>query len=227
MPNTDLILFGNLTVKGASGTALARLNAVNERNLTIKNDLLVTSGNLFFQNTMAQTLRIDNNLAIATGATFNVANSGTGVNNTLSIGGNLTNDGTFDMSISSLIKCAVTFTGNTYSLISGRGLITDFYSLTVDKGSSYVPVLDVTSSYFTFTNNAAPLTLVNGTFRLNNPVLSVAISSMGFTIPATTSLSAYGGTLLLSTTASDDADVKLIGLIEGQRWYNFCWQYKQ
>jgi fibronectin-binding autotransporter adhesin len=214
LPNLSLLVFGNLSVTGATAASLARLNAVGTQTLTIKNDLLVVSGTLTYQNTIAQAISVENNITVSSGAIFNVSATGTGVANSLKISGSLTNDGTFDMSVSSTIKCDVTFTGNTYATVSGRGATTDFYSLTLNKGTSQVPVLDVVSDAFTFTNNTAPLTLVNGTFRLNNTALSVNIASMGLSIPATTCLSAYGGTLQVATSASDDADVELIGLLE-------------
>jgi fibronectin-binding autotransporter adhesin len=213
LPNTNLVVFGNLSVSGASTTALARLNATSARTLTIKSNLVVNSGNLLFQNGVAQILRIEGNIIIASGAIFNVATTGTAVNNQLFIAGNITNNGTFDMCVSSTVKCDVTFTGYTDALISGRGATTDFYALTVNKGASAIPVLNVTSSAFTFSNNSAPLTLVNGTFRLTS-ALSVTIASMDFDIPASTCLSANGGTILVSTSADDDADIKLAGLIE-------------
>ncbi|MEI7663716.1 MAG: hypothetical protein WCK34_16030, partial [Bacteroidota bacterium] len=213
MPNSDLLIFGNLTVTGSSVTALARLNSTSEHSLSVRNDLVVTSGNLLFQNNTAQTVRVDRNITIATGAVFNVANSGTTANNLLSAGGNLTNNGTLDLSVSSSIRCDAIFTGNNSSLISGKGVTTDFYSITVDKGNSSVPVLTVNSTAFTFSNNAAPLTLVNGTFRLTSGV-TVTVASMGLDIPATACLSANGGTILVATTASDDADIGLSGLIE-------------
>ena len=213
MPNTDLTVFGNLMVTGASATGLARFNAAAARTLTIKTDLQVNSGNLLFQNSMAQAIRIDGNITVASGAIFNVSAAGTAVANTMSIGGNITNNGTIDMSISSTLKCDVIFTGNTDAVISGRGTTTDFYLITVDKGTSAIPVLNVTSSAFSFSNNTAPLILVNGTFRLTS-ALSVVVSTLGFDLPSSTCLSANGGTLLVATSASDASDLLLAGMIE-------------
>lgn len=213
MPDRDLKVFGNLAVSGASATGLARLNAVSSRTLTIMGDILVNSGNLLFQNNTAQALRIEGNITIASGAIFNVAATGTAVGNTMSINGNITNNGTLDLSNSSTVKCDVTFTGNTDAVISGRGATTDFYSITVNKGTSLIPVLNVTSSAFSLSNNSAPLTLVNGTFRLTS-ALSVAVSALGFDVPPNTCLSANGGTILVCTSASDAADIVLSGMIE-------------
>lgn len=213
MPNTDLTVYGNFIVSGTTAAALAKLNALSIRTLTIRDSLNVNSGILQFQNILAQNIRIDGHITVASGATFNVANSGAASANSLSIGGNITNNGTIDLSISATLKCDVTFTGNTDAVIAGRGATTDFYLITVNKGTSSIPVVNVTSSAFSFSNNNAPLILVNGTFRLTS-ALSVTVSTLGFDVPPTTSISANGGTILIATSANDDADVILSGLIE-------------
>ncbi|MCX6256689.1 MAG: T9SS type A sorting domain-containing protein [Bacteroidia bacterium] len=213
MPNSNLEIYSDMTVQGASSTALARLNSSNARSLTIDNNLYVNGGNLLFQNGTVQTLIINNDLTISSGAIFNVANSGIAVNNSLSIGGDLTNNGTFDMSVGSSRLCNVTFTGSNNAFISGTGSTTDFYSITLDKGNSATNILNITSSAFTFSNNTTPLILINGTFRLTSS-LSVTVSAVSISIPASTCLSANGGTIVIATTASDNADVDLSGKIE-------------
>jgi hypothetical protein len=217
MPNTNLIVTGTMTVNGSSATALAKLNAAATRTLTIKTDLLVNGGNLIMQNGNTQTIRIDRNLTIAIDAGFTLANTGTVVTHSLSIGGNITNNGTFDLSNlqgANLYKCDVTFTGTQAATISGRGTTTDFYSLTLDKGTSATPVLNVISTAFTFTNNVLPLKLVNGTFRLSTAALYVTVASQKFSIPSSTCLSANGGFIVTAYAPSDDADVILAGMIE-------------
>ena len=213
LPNLDLTVFGALLVNGGSSTGLARLTNVAARTLSVVDSIRVNSGTLQFQNTMAQIVNVSGNISIATGGIFNVAATGTAAANYLTIGGNVYNDGTLDLCQSATLKCDVRFTGNTDAVIAGRGGTTDFYLLTVDKGVSSIPVLNVTSSAFSFSSNTAPLVLVNGTFRLTSP-LSVAVSSGLFEIPPTTALSANGGTLLLATSASDDADIILAGTMD-------------
>ena len=213
MPNANLVVFGDLTVLGASATGLVGLNSAATRNLTIKNNLNVASGNLLFQNVTAQAVTVEKNLLVSSDAIFNISSLGTGVTNSLSIGGNLTNNGTFDMSVGSNRVSAVTFTGNSDAILSGKGATTDLYSINVNKGNSMLPVLDITSSAFTFSDNTAPLALTNGTFRLTSPV-SATISTLGFSIPASACLSANGGTLLIATAADDLADIDLAGKLE-------------
>lgn len=213
MPNSDIVVYNNMTVQGASVTGLVNLNSVAGRNLSINNNLNVNGGNLIFKNGFSQALTVNNTLSISSGAIFDVSTLGTAVNNSLSIGGNLANNGIIDMSAGSGRLCAVTFTGSSDAVISGTGATTDFYSINVNKGTSTIPVLDVSSSAFTFSNNTTPLTLTNGTFRLTTPV-TVTLSSLGFSIPSTTRLSANGGTLLIATAANDAADIDLAGVLE-------------
>lgn len=213
MPNIDLTVFGNVTVSGNSATGLVGLNGISTKTIDIKNNLNITGGNLFFQNNTAQMAIVEKSIVISSGAIFNVSSLGTAVNNVLKIGGNLSNNGTFDMSVGSNRLCNVIFNGETDASISGSGGTTDFYAISVEKGSSMSPLLDVTSTSFTFSNNTAPLSLSYGTFRLTSP-LSVTLSAMGLSIPATACLSTNGGTILLSTAADDLADVDLAGKIE-------------
>ncbi len=217
MPDIDLIINGTMTLSGSAATALGKLNGVATRSLTVKSDLLVTGGNLILQQGNAQSIRIDRNLTVSTGAIFNMAITGTVVNHALSIGGNVTNDGTFDLCnlvAANLYKCDVTFTGSQPATISGRGATTDFYSLTLNKGVNATPVLNITSTAFTFSNNALPLTLVSGTFRLSTSNLYVTVATQRFVIPATTCLSANGGFIRAAYVADDEADVILAGMIE-------------
>ena len=220
MPNTNLVVYGNLTISGNASTAFAKLNGTAAHSLTIKVDLVVNGGTLVIPNGYVQTIRIERHCSIAVGAVFNIANTGTVVSHKLSMGGNLVNGGTFDLSGvigSNPYRCDVTFTGSQAASITGRGTITDFYSLTLDKGTSAAPVLNVASTAFTFSNivaNPSPLTLVNGTFRLSTATLSVTVATQKFTIPSTTCLSASGGTILVATAPNDDVDVILAGMLE-------------
>jgi len=220
MPNTNLTINGNMIVSGTVSTALAMMNGTAAHSLTVKTDLLVNGGNLIIPSGFVQTIRVERHCSIAVGAIFNVATSGTVVAHKLSIGGNLVNGGTFDLSspvTANPYRCDVTFTGSQAASISGRGATTDFYSLTIDKGSSINSVLNVSSTAFTFSNiasNPLPLTLVNGTFRLSTSTLTVTVATQKFTIPPNTCLSASGGTIQVATAANDDVDVILAGMIE-------------
>lgn len=194
-PNQDLVLSGNLTVEGG---AQAQISNTTNGNITLDGtasgggNLTVTgSGStLRFMNTTARTLNVANNVTVGTGATFDVATTGTAVSNELTIGGSLTNNGTFDMSDGTgagVRRARVTFTGTSNATISGSGSTTDFNILRVNKGTSQTPILDVTASNFTLsgpTTVTKSLDLQNGTFRLSaGHTITLSTGSPNYLIP--------------------------------------------
>jgi fibronectin-binding autotransporter adhesin len=194
-PNQNLFISGNLTVQGG---AVAQLSNLINGNLTL-NGTAAGGGNLTvtgtgsvlrFMNGTARTVTVANNVTVGAGATFDVATTGTAVANELSIGGNLTNNGTFDMSDgtgASVRRARVTFTGTSNATISGTGATTDFNVLRVDKGTSQTPILDVTASNFTLsgpTTTNKSLVLENGTFRLSaGHTITLSTGSPNYIIP--------------------------------------------
>ncbi|MEI6900936.1 MAG: hypothetical protein WCL00_13750, partial [Bacteroidota bacterium] len=213
LPNTDLSVYGNLMVQGASSTGIARFTTAAARQISVFDDITVISGTLQFQNMFPQTINVDSNVVVSNGAIFNVASTGTAAANFLIIKGNIVNNGNFDMSASATLNCTVTFSGEDNKGILGTGAITDFYSLVIDKGTNYSTILDVTSSFMTFSNNASPLTLINGTFRLTSPI-TLSIATGAFFVPPSTRLSANGGMITMASTSSDEADMDLAGVLE-------------
>jgi fibronectin-binding autotransporter adhesin len=199
-PNQNLFISGNLTVQDG---AVARLSNLINGNLTL-NGTAAGGGNLTvtgtgsvlrFMNGTARTVTVANNVTVGAGATFDVATTGTAVANELSIGGNLTNNGTFDMSDgtgASVRRARVTFTGTSNATISGTGATTDFNVLRVNKGTSQTPILDVTASNFTLsgpTTTDKSLVLENGTFRLSaGHTITLSTGSPNYIIPGTARL---------------------------------------
>ena len=212
MPDQDERIYGNITVQGTSATGVVRLNAATSRTLTVNGNLLVTGGNLQFMNGTAQTLQIDGNIAISSGASFTIAGTGAAATNILSIEGNLVNNGTLDLSNTASYVCNTTFTGSSNSSITGTGSVTDFNILTVSKGTSQTPVLEVNASAFTLSGTTVPLVLNDGTFRLTSAQTVTFANGSDFSIPSTARLSANGGTLQL--TGSDGHDLLLAGTLE-------------
>ncbi len=199
-PNQNLFISGNLTVQDG---AIARLSNLTNGNLTL-NGTAAGGGNLTvtgtgsvlrFMNGIARTVTVANNVTVGAGATFDVATTGTAVANELSIGGNLTNNGTFDMSDgtgASVRRARVTFTGTSNATISGTGATTDFNVLRVNKGTSQTPILDVTASALTLsgpTTTDKSLVLDNGTFRLSaGHTITLSTGSPNYIIPGTARL---------------------------------------
>ncbi len=212
MPNTSVTVYGNMTTRqnGATGTTYLNVSAT-ARALSINGNLTVSNGILEFRNASVSSLTVGGDVNISAGAIFRVDNSAA-VTHTLSIGGNISNLGTLDMSTAGS-DCNVTFTGTGNTSISGAGATTNFNTLTVNKGTSQTPVLTVNSTVFTLSGAEPTLILTNGTFKLTSAV-TINPTTSAFTIPATSCLSVNGGTVNVSTAASDAADLFLNGKLE-------------
>lgn len=211
MPNQNMRIYNDMTVQGTSATGIAELNAGAATTLTINRNLLVTSGNLQFQNGTAQSLEVDGNVTVSSGAIFDLKSSGVVATNILTIQGNLVNNGVFDMANSTYVSNVI-FTGSTNTTITGTGTTTDFNILTVSKGTSQNAILDVNATAFTLSGATLPLVLTNGTFRLSSGQTVTIANGVDFSIPATTRLSANGGTLQI--TGGNGIDLLLAGTLE-------------
>jgi hypothetical protein len=217
MPNSDLEIFGNMTVQGASSTGVARINTATAKTLQIDGNLSVSSGNLQFRSGTAQAVTVAGNVTVASGATFDVENDGT-TNSTMSIAGNLTNNGTFDMRVAS--NCNVTFTGTGNTSITGTtAVLTDFNNLIINKGTSQTPTLtvDVNGSFRYDTIPANNwLTLSNGTFDYSNASALNLTTTSRFTIAQTACLRINNGSAVvtLANADVDDNDLFLNGKLQ-------------
>jgi hypothetical protein len=225
-PAQELTLSGNLTVQDgatallsndADGDIIITGDAVGGGNLTITG----TGSTLRFTNDNERLVEVRRNVTIGAGATFDVATTGTPVenllvigDNTSALGGNLVNNGTFDMNAGSGRIANVIFRGTGNASITGTGGTTEFHRLIVDKGMNQTATLTVpdaaTLANFALTAPAntllKPLAIRNGTFIFNRPTATLELSSGGgnFTIPATGALQVGGGTVQLSSTSGHD-----------------------
>lgn len=220
LPNSDLVIFKDLDVN-ISGTSVAGITGFNTQNntrtITINGNLNVNNGNLQYTNgnSRAQNVIVKGNITIASGAVFDVAAT-LSATNTLSIEGNLVNNGIFDMYAGSSQICNVVFTGSEDRQISGTtALRTDFNILTVNKGTDRNSLLDVTVNAFAL-NSSLPAALVisNGTFRLSSPITITLTTSNPFTIPISGCLSANIGTINIGAANNNAADLILQGRLE-------------
>lgn len=220
LPNTDLLIFKDLStnVSGTSITGIAQLNNQNNtRTVTVNGNLNVSKGNLQFTNgnNRAQNMVVNGDINISAGATFDVANVNAATN-TLTIQGNLINNGTFNMVPTSTRVCNVTFTGVDNKQISGTSAIsTAFNVLTVNKGTDRNSILEATVNAFSL-NTTLPtaLTLTNGTFRLSTPLSITLTTTSSFTIPSSGCLSANIGTINIGAATGDAYDLYLQGRLE-------------
>jgi hypothetical protein len=153
-----------------------------------------TSGVLQFETTTARTLTVGSDVTVASGGTFQSASTGAQAGHSLSLAGNLTNNGTLDFSTSgNAAGAGITFTGATSTAFAGTGGTTDIRTLTINKGTSSANVLELSPSAFTVqgtTTDGAPsawLVLTNGTLKLSGTFAGThrTFNTAAYTIPAT------------------------------------------
>jgi hypothetical protein len=189
----------NVTISGAN---IVSINVGAQcNNLTI-------SGTLRYNGNSPRVLTANNDITINAGGNFNV-NTTSNATHSLSISGNLINNGTLDFATDGNSLCRTTFlktTGN--QTLSGTGTTNNFYTINCNVGKSFTNTLDITSSNFTVPTNF--LTLTNGTFKLSTTNASNITPFTGVTTIGQTC-----GLWLNSanSTISNGADITLTGKI--------------
>jgi hypothetical protein len=153
---------------------------------------LTVNGTLQYDAT-ARTIRVTTNVSIAPGGTLQTNTTGAQTNHNLSVGGNLTNDGTLDLSTSANTSGArLTFTGAASNTFSGAGTTTNLRTLTINKGTSKANVLEITTSALSIQGTVvdgtpmAFLTITNGTLKISGSFAFAGrtFTSGTYTIPA-------------------------------------------
>jgi uncharacterized repeat protein (TIGR01451 family) len=152
-----------------------------------------TSGVLQFETATARTLTVATGVTIAMGGTFQSAASGTTTIHLLSVGTDLTNDGTLDFSTNGNAAGAeLRFVGAERNTLGGGGAITDLRLLSLNKGA-IGNVLEVTIP-FTVRGAAATDTTgflsgspYTGTLKLSGTgtYSSVVFLTTSYSIPST------------------------------------------
>jgi len=219
LPDADISLLGDLTI---DGTVTALVSNDTSGDITTGDNLNINNAGatLQFQSGTDRTVTIAGDVS-STG-TLQVAAGGSATHS-LSIGGSLTNNGTFDLANATNLHGAnVTFTGATNASIAGTGGTTDFYRLIVDKGTDSSSELEVTSSAFSLsapTNGTEKaLEIQNGTFKLS-AAHTVTLSTGGgnFSVPSTGGLwiNDAGATAEITSASSDLSLAGLLRLTDG------------
>ncbi|MDX9729801.1 MAG: hypothetical protein RBT50_11110, partial [Bacteroidales bacterium] len=214
-PDAAIHVTGDLLI---AGEGLSRFNtSASTRIVTVDSNLNIQGGTLRFMNSLntPQNLVVLGDVTVSAAATFDVNTTGTAAN-TMTIHGNLINNGIFNMRTGISQVCNVTFAGGVNRQIAGSGSTTNFNIIEVNKGSSRNTVLEVVSDVLTLnTDLPTALTLTNGTFRLTSPLTLNLTNSGSFTIPVTGSLSANGGTINIGgPAATNSTDLFLDGRLE-------------
>jgi len=145
---------GNLTVgDGTLNPAVLILSASGSGVLTVNGDLTISGGL----------------------STLTTPTTGSTPNNTIIVGGNLTNNGILDLSTNNnQAGAGLTFKNSSNNTFSGSGSVTDIRSIRIDKGNSPLSTLEVNVSNFTVRgasiddgSGESYLTLLNGTFKIS------------------------------------------------------------
>ena len=153
-----------------------------------------TGATLEYEATTARTLTVGQSVTVNNGGIIRSAATGTQTGHVLSVGGDLTNNGTIDFSTNgNTAGAGITFTGATDAAFTlGAGSTTDLKQtagVTLNKGTNNTPVLTFNPGG-TLTvlgaNAVGFLTITSGTFKIggtntfSNPLFNVA----AYSIPA-------------------------------------------
>jgi len=163
---------------------------INTTPLTMNS--LTVNGTLEYDATL-RAVTVTTNVYIAPGGTLQTNPTGAQTGHTLSVGGNLTNDGTLDLSTSANTSGArLTFTGAASNTFSGAGATTDLRTLTINKGTSKSNILEITTAALSVQGTVvdgtpmAFLTITNGTLEMSGSFTFAGrtFTSGSFSIPA-------------------------------------------
>jgi hypothetical protein len=131
----------------------------------------------------ARSVTVTGNVTVASGGTC--AAGSTAATHTLLIGGNLSNDGTFDGLPGAGRIINVTFNGSANQTVSGTGSTTRFNTITVNNsGAASNNIVEVAST--NFTASSAFLTLTDGVLKMSGSFTfsNTFFSPAGYTINA-------------------------------------------
>lgn len=216
-PNSDLLIYENLTVANINSTSQVLLNSASEKTLTILGNLNIGNGFLSFENSNEQNVSVLGNINITENATFNVSNN-SNKQHILSLQGNIMNDGKLDFSANSNVKLILN--GNQNMVIAGtnNAAITKFFKVTVNKGNNQSFIADVTIPGTFTVSSDNWLELVNGTFKYSRAgaITLTNGANLEFTIPSTARLSVNHPSAIvgIGQNNSNGADLIIGGTLE-------------
>jgi hypothetical protein len=177
-----------------------------------------TNGMLIFDGLAVRNITVDQNLEIESNGKFRTQTSGNFIN-TLTISGNIINDGEFDMAVVSTRVCHMIFNSIGNQSISGSGSFR-FDGIKVDLGNS-ADILEIFSP-FTMTDDS--LTLTNGIFKVSSASTFTPFSSdiiplnTGFHLNHTNAISNWGsGSLVVMGSLIIEKGIMNVGSNTGNR----------
>lgn len=139
--------------------------------------LEVLGGTLGFGDNTARTLRVAGNVSVTSTGTITILDFND--THTFFIGGNLTNNGVFDMRTAGNDLCNVTFNGTANQTVSGTGSTTDFNLITINNtGATNNNIVEIMPTNFTTVAGFLTLTdgiiKMSGTYNLTNTFFATA-----------------------------------------------------
>lgn len=178
----------NVTI--GSGCTVTIDVASSAINVTVQN-----GGILQFEQTTARTLTASGNVTVDSGGNFSSNAAGTVTTHVLSVGGNLTNNGTLDFSTNTdTAGAGITFAAGAANVsFSGTGATTDVRTITVAKGAQ-ATIVELNTTNFTVrgvsTDVAGYLTITSGTFKISG---TFTITNRTFAVTTTYTIATLGG----------------------------------
>jgi hypothetical protein len=147
-------------------------------------------GLLQYESSTARSLTVGSDVTIDAGGIFQSALAGTITSHTLSLGGNLINNGTLDLSTNgNFAGAGIIFSnGAAEAAFTGSGAVTDVRAVTVAKGTQ-ATTIELAGANFTVRGSTADtagfLTLTSGTFKISGtfPMTNRVFASAAYIIP--------------------------------------------
>ncbi|HEY0553189.1 MAG TPA: fibronectin type III domain-containing protein, partial [Thermoanaerobaculia bacterium] len=183
--STGIVPTGNDAVTITGGTTVTIDTAAAAYSVSV-------AGTLQFEQTTARTLTVGTNVTVQGGGTLQSNPAGTQTGHTLSIAGNLTNNGTLDFSTNADTAGAIlSFTGTSNATFSGTGATNDIRQITVTKGTTPAAILEITTSSFTVRGVTTDtvvggwLVMANGTLKISGTFTGTSrvFATAAYTIP--------------------------------------------
>ncbi|HLO60057.1 MAG TPA: gliding motility-associated C-terminal domain-containing protein [Bacteroidales bacterium] len=207
LPNCNLNIFNDLTVSG-TGTGQVNTNTTATHTIVTNHNFNIESGIFEVQNTNIQTIRVMGNLL--DNGIFRVNNSAS-VNHILELYNSLTGSGTFNLNPGTG-RMLTYFKGTSDASI--RGALKAFYSLTIDKGTTQSPVLNVRADISTSATFDPSVSIKNGTFRIKQSTFNLS-TNRSVIIPESACLSVDSvANVTVVNNNANDSTLFLVGKLE-------------
>lgn len=217
-PSANVRILDTLKIN-SSGSGLVRTYTADAAggNLVTDQDLQVLNGIFEIHSpgsSGARNIEVKGNVFIGSGKTLRVGGA-SNTTHTLSVYGNITNNGTLDLRPLSTRLANLFVYGSNNSSLNGNGTSTILAGLTINKGVGRTAVfsLEVSGTLTSPGNNW--LTITNGTFFYNRTgTLDIHNAASTYELSESASIRVGNGTVNIATANSSASDFSLRGRLE-------------